>query len=127
MQRAAQLITQLGVNAQSWEELAIGGRLVTLAVLSAIDDSDVSIFDVSTLNPNVLYELGYAIGRARRIWLLVDSSDAEAIAQWDRFRLLSSVGYRGWTSSEDIRNNYATDQPHLAESTIYDQLIEQIS
>ena len=124
LQRAAQLITQLGVNGQSWEELAIGGRLVISAVLSAIDDSDVSIFDVSTLNPNVLYELGYAIGRARRIWLLVDSSDAEAIAQWDRFRLLSSVGYRGWTSSEDIRNNYAADQPHLAESTIYDQLIE---
>jgi hypothetical protein len=124
LQRATQLITQLGINAQSWEELAIGGRLIISTVLAAIDDSDVSIFDVSTLNPNVLYELGYAIGRARRIWLLMDSSDAEAMARWDRFRLLSSVGYRGWASSEDIRNKYAIDQPHLNESTIYDQLIE---
>jgi hypothetical protein len=124
LQRAAQLITQLGVNAQTWEDQAIGGRLVISTVLTAIDDSDVSIFDVSTLSPNVLYELGYAIGRARRVWLLIDSSDQEAIARWDRFRLLSAVGYRGWTSSEDIRNSYAVDQPHLIESTIYDQLIE---
>lgn len=124
LQRSAGLITQLGVDAETWEELAIGGRLVISAVLAAIDNSDVSIFDVSTLSPNVLYELGYAIGRARRIWLLIDSTDHEAVAQWERFRLLSSVGYRGWTSSEDIRNKYAADQPHMAEVTIYDQLIE---
>jgi hypothetical protein len=124
LQRAAQLITQLGVTAQTWEDQAIGGRLVISTVLTAIDDSDVSIFDVSTLNPNVLYELGYAIGRARRVWLLIDSSDQEAIARWERFRLLSAVGYRGWTSSEGIRNSYAVDQPHLIETTIYDQLIE---
>jgi hypothetical protein len=122
--RAAQLITQMGVNAQTWEDLSIGGQVVISAVLTAIDDSDVSIFDVSTLSPNVLYELGYAIGRAQRIWLLIDSTDHEAIARWDRFRLLSAVGYRGWTSSEGIRNSYAADQPHVAETTIYDQLIE---
>lgn len=124
LERAAQLIGQLGVDVRTWEDLAIGGRLVISAVLTAIDDSDVSIFDVSTISPNVLYELGYAIGRARRIWLLIDSSDREAVPQWERFRLLSSVGYRGWTNSEDIRNYYAADQPHLADVTIYDQLIE---
>ena len=94
------------------------------SVLSSIDGSDVSIFDISTLNPNVLYELGYAIGRAKRIWLLIDKTDAEATTRWARFRLLSGVGYRGWSSSEEIRNSYLIDQPHLAETTVYDQLIE---
>jgi hypothetical protein len=122
--RASNLISQAGVIAQSWEDLAIGGQIIISSVLAAIDESDVAVFDVSTVNPNVLYELGYAIGRAKRIWLLIDKSDAEASTRWARFRLLSSVGYRGWTNSDDIRNLYLADQPHLAESTIYDQLIE---
>lgn len=124
LHRSSELISQLGVNARSWEDLAAGGQVIISSVLSAIDDSDVSIFDVSTLNPNVLYELGYAIGRAKRVWLLIDQSDTEAIAHWERFRLLSGVLYRGWTNSEDIRNLYMTDQPHLVETTVYDQLIE---
>ncbi len=124
LHRASNLISQAGINATSWEDLVIGGQIIISSVLSAIDGSDVSIFDISTLSPNVLYELGYAIGRAKRIWLLIDKTDAEAVARWTRFRLLSGIGYRGWSSSEDIRNTYLTDQPHLAESTIYDQLIE---
>lgn len=122
--RASGLISQVGIEAKSWEDLAIGGQIIISSVLSSIDDSDVSIFDISTLSPNVLYELGYAIGRAKRIWLLIDKTDAEATTRWDRFRLLSGVGYRGWSSSEEIRNLYLTDLPHLVETTVYDQLIE---
>jgi hypothetical protein len=124
LHRSATLISDLGVKVRSWEDLAVGGQLIISTVLSAIDDADVSIFDVSTLSPNVLYELGYAIGRARRIWLLLDKSDSEAVARWDRFRLLSSILYRGWTTSDDIRTSFLKDQPHLADVTIYDQLIE---
>lgn len=122
--RASNLISQAGINATSWEDLAIGGQVIISSVLAAIDESDVSIFDTSTLSPNVLYEVGYAIGRAKRIWLLIEQTDAEARTRWERFRLLSSVGYRGWSNSEDIRNMYLADQPHLADSTVYDQLIE---
>lgn len=124
LHRSSGLLTQIGITARSWEDLAIGGQIIISSVLSAIDDSDISIFDVSTLSPNVLYELGYAIGRAKRIWLLIDKSDSDAISRWQRFRLLSGVGYRGWTNSEEIRNMYLVDQPHLAGTTFYDQLIE---
>lgn len=122
--RASSLISEIGIEAKSWEDLAIGGQIIISSVLSSIDGSDVSIFDISTLSPNVLYELGYAIGRAKRIWLLIDKTDAEATTRWARFRLLSGVGYRGWSSSEEIRNWYLTDQPHLMETTVYDQFIE---
>jgi hypothetical protein len=124
LHRSSTLISELGIKTRSWEDLATGGQLIISAVLAAIDESDVSIFDVSTLNPNVLYELGYAIGRADRIWLLLDKSDDEAKARWERFRLLSSILYRGWSTSDDIRTQYIIDQPHLQETTIYDQLIE---
>jgi hypothetical protein len=124
LHRAAAAISALGLDAQSWEDLQIGGRLVMSAVLSAIDGSDLAIFDVSTLNPNVLYELGYAIGRARRIWLLLDKTDDEAQAHWRQFRLLAGVGYREWENVDDIRKEFLRDRPQLSETTVYDDLIE---
>lgn len=124
LHRASEAIGQLGPHVRSWEDLRIGGRLVISSVLSAIDESELSIFDVSTLSPNVLFELGYAIGRGRRIWILLDGTDDGTRSQWNRFRLLSSVGYREWANSGDIRKQFLIDQPHLAEKTVYDDLIE---
>ena len=123
LHRAAEAISQLGPHVQSWGDLRIGGRLVISSVLSAIDEPDLSIFDVSTLSPNVLFELGYAIGRARRIWILLDRTDNEARARWNRFRLLSSVG-GDWANSDDIRRQFLIDQPLLADKSIHDDLIE---
>jgi hypothetical protein len=112
------------VEGVSWESLRVGGRLIIDRIFDAIDSAELSAFDVSTLNENVLFELGYAIGRGRRIWILLDKTDAEAKAHWRQFRLLSTVGYQGWSNSDDIRTAFLRDQPHLAESTLYDDIIE---
>jgi hypothetical protein len=112
------------VEATSWESLKVGGRVVMTAIFEAIDDSQLAAFDVSTLNENVLFEVGYAIGRAKGIWLLLDTTDAEAKQRWKQFRLLSSVGYVGWVNAEDIKVAFLRDQPHQSESTIFDDLIE---
>lgn len=47
----------------TWETLPVGGRLIIGQVLAAIEDSDVCVFDITTLNQNVLFELGYALTR----------------------------------------------------------------
>jgi hypothetical protein len=112
------------VEILSWESLKVGGRVVITAILDAIDDSELAVFDVSTLNENVLFEVGYAIGRAKGIWLLLDTTDKEAKWLWKKFRLLSSVGYVSWVNSEDIKIAFLRDQPHQSESTIFDDLIE---
>jgi hypothetical protein len=112
------------VEATSWESLKVGGRVVMTAIFQAIDDSQLAAFDVSTLNENVLFEVGYAIGRAKGIWLLLDTTDGEAKWRWKQFRLLSSVGYVGWVNAEDIKVAFLRDQPHQSESTIFDDLIE---
>lgn len=58
------------------------------------------------------------------MWLLLDTTDAEASGRWRQFRLLSSVGHQGWTNSDDIKTGFIRDQPHLAATTLYDDLIE---
>src|SRR4051812_33006448 len=85
---ACSLINETGTaNAVSWEELTTTGRLIINAVLEQIDRSDLAAFDVTTLSENVLFELGYAIARGKRVWLLIDGTDQEAKGKWRQFRL----------------------------------------
>ncbi len=122
---ATGLISNTGiVEARSWETLQIGGRVIVNTILEAIDEAEVAAFDVSTLNENVLFELGYAIGRGKKIWILLEKTDTIAKTRWDQFRLLSTVGYSTWANSNDIRDLFVRDRPHLAESTLYDDIIE---
>lgn len=122
---AADAIAATGiVKCQAWESLRIGGRLVIKQILDAVDECELAIFDVTTLNENVLFEAGYAIGRGKKLWLLLDASDRRAQERWKQFRLLSPVGHCFWVNSDDIRAAFLREQPHLAESTIYDDLIE---
>jgi hypothetical protein len=122
---SAGLIAETGMaTATSWEDLRVGGRVIIDRVLDAIDTSAVSVFDVSTVNQNVLFELGYSIARGRKVWLLLDKTDTHASRRWQQFRLLSTVGYQGWANSDDIRAAFLREQPHLADSTLYDDLIE---
>jgi nucleoside 2-deoxyribosyltransferase len=67
---------------------AQGRRAVLVTrILEAIDTSDACAFDVSTFNENVLFELGYAIARAKSLLLLLDKTDDEAKARWRDFQL----------------------------------------
>jgi hypothetical protein len=69
-----------GVNAsrsvprfELWENSNIAGRPLTEPLLSSIEKADVLVADITRLNFNVTYEVGYAIGLKKRL-LLIKSS-----------------------------------------------------
>lgn len=106
-----------------WELLAVGGKLVIAEVLNAIAAADVSVFEVSDLNQNFMFELGYAIGAERRIFLLRDPTDEAGERRWKQVRVLTSIGYSPYSNSEDIRVAFARETPYLSEETVYQQSI----
>ena len=53
----------------SWKAMDIAGHFISEKVLNSIDNCDLFIGDISVLNFNVTYEIGYAIGRKKRIVL----------------------------------------------------------
>ena len=63
-----------GAVIQSWEELQINGKYLIREICDAIDQSDFFCADITGINPNVLFELGYAIATDKRIWLISDDS-----------------------------------------------------
>jgi nucleoside 2-deoxyribosyltransferase len=57
------------VDLSSWEENDIAGRFIIEPVLSRIDEGNILIADVTRLNFNVVFEIGYTIGRHKRVFL----------------------------------------------------------
>src|SRR5882724_6325857 len=63
------------VDLQTWEELRIGGQLLLSTIETAIRRAQLTVFDLTQLNENVLFELGLALGANKAIWPLRDFSD----------------------------------------------------
>lgn len=86
-----------------WEELDIPGRLISTEVLRGIDQADFLIADISLLNFNVTYEVGYAIGRGKRV--IVVRNEAYGKAEDERIRRLGifdTLGYRSYENARDL-------------------------
>jgi hypothetical protein len=111
------------VDIIGWKQLSVGGRLIVGAVCDEIRKRELFIADVTGLNPNVLFELGYAIAHKKRIWLLFDPNIEKAKAEFERFQLLTTLGYQPYTNSNDIVHGFYKEQPFLnLEATAYQDL-----
>ncbi len=93
-----------GVTAVTWESLRISGRLIVDQITSAITNVDLVCGEVSSLNPNVMFELGFAVARDRPVRILLDGTDSDAIHNFKQFGLLTQVGYLSYANSMDIRS-----------------------
>jgi len=100
------------VDIVGWRQVAVGGRLIIGAICDEIRKRELFIADVTGLNPNVLFELGYAIAHGKRVWLLFDPNIEKAKVDFERFQLLTTLGYRPYSNSHDIVNGFFEDQPY---------------
>lgn len=112
---AAVRIGQLpDVQAQTWEDLRIGGTVLLDTIESAIRACDLAVFDLTQLNENVMFELGLAIGADRAVWPLRDATDVSRGAEWNTLGLLETVGQIRFTNSDHVFAKFASERPDLA-------------
>ena len=98
---------------KTWQECAITGKFIIDVICREIDNVDLFIADLTWANPNVLFELGYAIGTRKRVWLLLDSSFTESKNLFDQLRILTTVGYAPYSNSNDIARQFYNEHPWL--------------
>jgi hypothetical protein len=112
------------VDIVDWKTLAVSGRLMISAICGEIKRCEIFIAEVTELNPNVLFELGYAIAQKKRIWLLFNPRIDRARLEWDRFQLLTTVGFTSYNHSRDIVNEFYRQQPYQnLDQNLYDELL----
>ena len=110
---------------KTWQECAITGKFIIDVICREIDNADLFIADLTWANPNVLFELGYAIGKRKRVWLLLDSSFTESKNLFDQLRILTTVGYAPYSNSNDIIRQFYSEHPWLdLQETIFVRSIE---
>lgn len=63
-----------GSRLKSWEENEIAGYFIDTPILDDIEKGNVLVADITRLNFNVAYEIGYGIGKKKRIILICNES-----------------------------------------------------
>ncbi|MEE4207876.1 MAG: hypothetical protein V2I43_01255, partial [Parvularcula sp.] len=84
-----------------WTELDVSGRLIWERVLSSIDERPILVADVSTLNANVTYEIGYAIGKRKKLRFVVNSQFIQNDER-DRIGIFDVIGYQKYDDAESL-------------------------
>jgi hypothetical protein len=112
-------------NIKSWEDCKIGGKIIIEEICHTIDNSELFCADLTHLNPNVMFELGYAIAKNRRIWLILDTSITDTKKNFEQLQILTTTGYCSYCNSEDIIKGFAKDAPYTdIRSTVFEKIIQ---
>ena len=99
------------IHIMSWRTIRIGGKIVINEILNRIRSADLFLCDLTGLNSNVLFELGFAIALRKRVWLTLDTTKARSKDRIEALDLLSNLGYRAHTNSDDIASQFLKDRP----------------
>jgi hypothetical protein len=94
-----------------WEETDIAGRFIVGPILANIEGSDVLVADISRLNFNVVFEIGYAIGSSKRTFLIRNSA-LEASDELARdVGIFDTLGYEEYDNSTGLVEILRTIDP----------------
>lgn len=90
------------ISIHTWKALDIAGHFIAGEVLGGIDSADFFLADISVLNFNVTYEIGYAIGKSKRVLLVKNRSLAPQGAKISDIGIFDTLGYREYQNSAEL-------------------------
>jgi hypothetical protein len=91
----------------TWEENDIAGRFLVSPILENIHKSECVVADITKLNFNVAFEIGYAIGAKRRIMLVRNSSLEGDQALFPQLGIFDTLGHEAYSSGEQLASKIA--------------------
>lgn len=87
---------------ETWKEIDIPGRFIAEKVLEAIDSKSCLIADISSLNFNVTYEIGYAIGKQKRLVLVRFAPLKKDDHKIRDLGIFDTIGFKEYQNSEAL-------------------------
>jgi len=106
-----------GITAvKSWRTLDIAGHFIADQVLNKIEESTVFIADVSQLNFNVTYEVGFALAKGKRVVLTRHKGLQATPPLIPEVGIFDTLGYLEYQNSNELANiirNIADSSPSI--------------
>ena len=113
------------ISIKPWDDCRVGGKVIIQEICKEIDLANVFCADLTGMNANVMFELGYAIARNKRIWLALDTTLAEEKKKFDQMRILTGIGYASYCNSLDVKSMFLHDSPYLdLTETVFERAIK---
>lgn len=113
-------------NLSSWVSLRVNGKLIISEILDAIDNCDYFCADLTSLNDNVLFELGYAITKKKPIWLVIDKSNENSNKKFKELGFFTTVGYSDYTNTSQLYNSFCEEEVYSSTNTLFDSIFASI-
>ncbi len=90
------------VSVNLWETNDIVGYCLVDPIKEEISESDFIIADITRLNFNVLYEIGYALGKRKRILLVKNKAIRKNVDLERELGLFDTIGYKDYQNASDL-------------------------
>jgi hypothetical protein len=94
--------TNRDLHLHLWEENDISGRPLTDPIFNGISSADVLIADVSSVNFNVTFEIGYAIGLGKRVFLTRDKNYLQDKTLTDKIGIFDTLGVESYSDEKQL-------------------------
>ena len=99
---AHQLLTPGKAILETWRQIDIPGRFLSDGILEKIDSADFVVADITRLNFNVTFEIGYGIGKQKRIILIVNEALSPEHKEITQLGIFDTIGHQSYTNSSDL-------------------------
>lgn len=96
--------SQSDSSVSTWVQLDIIGHFISSEVLKGIDEADFLVADITRLNFNVIFEIGYAVGKTKRVLLTRNKSIENQDLVVDKVGIFDTLGYREYQNSQELRS-----------------------
>jgi nucleoside 2-deoxyribosyltransferase len=87
---------------EPWQRMRIIGFKVDDVVRTEIDKAAVVVADITYPNPNVLYEIGYAIARGKPVLPTVNVAIEKAVQHVQRVGLFDNIGWATYENADEL-------------------------
>lgn len=102
--RKANSVDACEYHFEPWVFNDISGKPLISPIIENIDDAPFVVADITYLNLNVVYEIGYAIGARKRVILIRNSEIDGDFELSKKVGIFDTLGFSTYRTSEDIRN-----------------------
>jgi len=86
----------------TWRDLNVTGQIIFCTICKTMRFSKILIADVTTLNFNLLFEIGFLLGLELPVIPIRDSSYLQDKAVFDELGMLDTIGYHDFQNSKEL-------------------------
>lgn len=97
---------------RTWKEFPVAGQLIFCEVCKGIRGAETVVADVTTLNFNLMFEIGFAIGLGKPVIPIRDTTILSDMQAFRDLGMLDTLGYVDFQNSAGLAESLVGNQPY---------------